>query len=140
MRLLKPGDRMAAARSQTFHQDATPLLRRDNYGEISSGANMYDAAGLRSRISHPASPHHEEPPQGGVSNGDFAQDEDEFGVPLTVYLILSEVEGRTAPVQMCACPSAFAGTTKMKSPPKPIALECALPHAPNIFFRFSNPA
>jgi hypothetical protein len=22
-----------------------------------------------------ASPHHEEPPQGGVSNGDFAQDE-----------------------------------------------------------------
>jgi hypothetical protein len=47
MRLLKPGDRVAASRLQTFHQDATPLSRRDNYGEISSGANMYDAAGLR---------------------------------------------------------------------------------------------
>src|SRR5580700_424848 len=47
-----------------------------------------------------ASPHHEEPPQGGVSNGDFAQDEDDFDVPSTIYLILSEVEGRTTPMQV----------------------------------------
>jgi len=29
---------------------------------------------------------------------DFAQDEDEFGVPSKIYLILSEVEERTKPV------------------------------------------
>src|SRR5260221_13854508 len=43
-----------------------------------------------------------------LASFDFAQDEDEFDVPATVYLILSVVEGRTAPVQMCACPGAFA--------------------------------
>ena len=46
-----------------------------------------------------AFPYHEEPPQGGVSNGDFVQNEDEFGVPSTAYLILSEVEGRTTSMQ-----------------------------------------
>jgi len=30
---------------------------------------------------------------------DFAQNEDEFNVPSPVYLILSEVEGRTTPMQ-----------------------------------------
>jgi hypothetical protein len=43
----------------------------------------------------PAFPHHEEPPLGGVSNGDFAQDEDEFFMAGPAHLILSEVEGRT---------------------------------------------
>jgi hypothetical protein len=37
------------------------------------------------------SPHHEEPPLGGVSNGDFAQDG--VGSRWRVPLILSEVEG-----------------------------------------------
>src|SRR6266446_4324134 len=48
---------------------------------------------------------------------DFAQNEEEFDMPSTAYLILSEVEGRTTPMQcskMCACPSAKAGTTKTK--------------------------
>src|SRR5258708_31426930 len=40
---------------------------------------------------------------------DFAQDEDEFSVPSTVYLILSVVEGRIAPVQ-----TAFAATTEIR--------------------------
>src|SRR5229473_5511560 len=43
---------------------------------------------------------------------DFAQNEEEFDMPSTAYLILSEVEGRTTPMQcskMCACPSAKAG-------------------------------
>jgi hypothetical protein len=35
-------------------------------------------------------PHHEEPPQGGVSNGDFAQDE--VGWRRKARLTLSEVE------------------------------------------------
>src|SRR6266851_969000 len=42
---------------------------------------------------------------------DFAQNEEEFDMPSTAYLILSEVEGRTTPMQcskMCACPSAVA--------------------------------
>jgi hypothetical protein len=52
----------------------------------------------RFRSRHRAFPHHEEPPQGGVSNGEFAQNEDEFDVPSTAYLILSEVEGRTTPM------------------------------------------
>jgi hypothetical protein len=56
------------------------------------------AAGLALHID-PASPHHEEPPQGGVSNGDFAQDEDELHLAETIRLIPSEVEGRTMPVQ-----------------------------------------
>jgi hypothetical protein len=36
-------------------------------------------------------PHHEEPPQGGVSNGDYAQDEGRRG--WKAPLILSVVEG-----------------------------------------------
>src|SRR5258708_32452413 len=43
---------------------------------------------------------------------DFAQNEEEFDMPSTAYLILSEVEGRTTPMQcskMFACPSAKAG-------------------------------
>jgi hypothetical protein len=44
------------------------------------------------------SPHHEEPPRGGVSNGDFAQDEvgcgwNEARCQWQTPLILSEVEG-----------------------------------------------
>src|SRR5229473_5589840 len=48
---------------------------------------------------------------------DFAQNEEEFDMPSTAYLILSEVEGRTTPMQcskMCACPSAKAGATKVQ--------------------------
>jgi hypothetical protein len=37
-----------------------------------------------------------------VSNGDFAQNKDESDVPSTTYLILSEVEGRTTPMQQRA--------------------------------------
>ena len=43
------------------------------------------------------SPHHEEPPQGGVSNGDFAQDEVNRWWQTEFLLILSEVEGRMMP-------------------------------------------
>src|SRR5439155_12571167 len=44
---------------------------------------------------------------------DFAQNEDEFYMPSTVYLILSEVEGRTAPMQMLqdVCIHAYLGCT-----------------------------
>src|SRR5260221_6320004 len=54
---------------------------------------------------------------------DFAQNEEEFDMPSTAYLILSEVEGRTAPMQcskICACPSAFAGATRRRVQPETI--------------------
>ena len=38
---------------------------------------------------------------GRCASFDFAQDEVEFDMPLTFYLILSEVEGRSAPMQRC---------------------------------------
>src|SRR6266849_3194217 len=44
----------------------------------------------------------EEGSRGGrCASFDFAQDEVEFDVPSTPYLILSEVEGRRAPMQCC---------------------------------------
>ena len=54
------------------------------------------AMGLRWRG---ASPHHEEPPQGGVSNGDFTQDEGVGECQKRIVLIPSEVEGRVMPMQ-----------------------------------------
>src|SRR5258708_34611759 len=55
---------------------------------------------------------------------DFAQNEDEFDVPSTTYLILSEVEGRTMPMQcskMYACHSAAAARTEMKNALEPLS-------------------
>ncbi len=53
-----------------------------------------------SRRGHTALPYREEPPQGAIPNGDFAQDEEEFGLSSMVYLILSDVEGRAPPMQV----------------------------------------
>src|SRR5258708_11563184 len=52
-----------------------------------------------SRRHHNALPYREEPPQGAIPNGDFAQYEEEFCLSSMVYLILSDVAGRSPPMQ-----------------------------------------
>src|SRR5260221_9036850 len=85
-----------------------------------AGRRRWSAAAISSRggagrhewVQHRASPHREEPPQGGVSNGETRsasapQDEEDLLMPLRSHLILrsadrARLEGRTINMQPAA--------------------------------------